>query len=307
VIVPKDPHLGRMLKYIGTPLLLLVAWDVAVVVAYNVFGQEWVGFSQIPLALYGSVIGIIVGFRNNSAYSRWWEARILWGSIVNNSRSLGRQVVAMVDPSRSSTASEPEAVEDLKRRLVYHQIAYVHALRQHLRGLDPLAELPPLLSETEIDPLRGAPNAPLAIQHRMAAMLRDARDRNWINALEWQAMDGNLDDLADAQGGSERIKNTPLPKQYDYFPMLFVRVYCILLPCGMVAQLGWFTPLGSTLVGFMFLALEKIGRDIENPFDNTVFDIPMTSICRTIEINLRHLLGESNLPAPLQPERGVLW
>ena len=110
-------------------------------------------------------------------------------------------------------------------------------------------------------------------------------------------MDRNLDDLMDAQGGAERIKNTPLPKRYDYFPMLFVRIYCILLPIGMVESLGWFTPLvyaagfmplvmplGSTLVGLMFLALDKIGRDLEDPFDNKMYDVPLTAITRTIEI-----------------------
>ena len=141
----------------------------------------------------------------------------------------------------------------------------------------------------------------------MGRLLRQSKDRGWIHRLEWQAMDRNLDDLADAQGGAERIKNTPMPKQYDFFPMLFVQIYCLLLPIGMVENLGWFTPLGSTLVGFMFLALDKIGRDLEDPFDNKIYDVPLTSITRTIDINLRQLLGEVQLPLPEEPVRGVLW
>lgn len=306
MILPKGPHLWRMLTYVGRPLVLLILWDVCVVFAYMVLKWTWVGTSDIPLALYGSVIGLIVGFRNNSAYARWWEARILWGSIVNNSRSLGRQVCSMVDSSRNRNV-DVGTITNVQRRLIHLQIAFVQSLREFLRGLDPNCELQRVLEPEDLRAVTGAPNPPLAVQLRMAALLREARDQNWIDALEWQAMDRNVDDLADAQGGAERIKNTPLPKQYDYFPMLFVRVYCLLLPCGMVPQLGWFTPLGSTLVGFMFLALEKIGRDLENPFDNTIFDVPMTAIARGIEINLRHMLGERDLPEPARPVHGVLW
>jgi putative membrane protein len=110
-----------------------------------------------------------------------------------------------------------------------------------------------------------------------------------------------------AQGGAERIKNTPLPKQYDYYPQLFVTMYCILLPLGMVASLKLLTPIGSTLVGFMFLALDQIGRDLEAPFENDEHDVPITAISRTIEINLKQLLGERELPEPVKPVYGVLW
>ena len=120
-------------------------------------------------------------------------------------------------------------------------------------------------------------------------------------------MDSTLNDLADLQGGSERIKNTPMPKQYAFFPQLFTKMYCLLLPLGLVLNMGWFTPLGSTLVGFIFIALDKIGRDLEDPFENTIYDIPLSAMSRTIEINLRQALGERSLPEMLQPVQGVLW
>ncbi len=307
MIVPKGPQLWRMVAYVGRPLLYLVAWDVFIVVAYMVLHWDWVGSKNIPLALYGSAIGIIVGFRNKSAYGRWWEARQLWGQIVNNSRSLARQVCSTMQPSRADDQGEQDDLQALQRKLVYHQIAFVHSLRQQLRGLAPWNELEPLLSSSEIESLRQEKNVPLTIQQRMGRMLREARNRGWVDSLEWQAMDRNVDDLADSQGGAERIKNTPMPKQYDFYPRLFVQIYCVLLPVGMVEQLGWFTPLGSTLVGFMMLALDKIGRDLEDPFDNTIYDVPITAITTTIEMNLRQLLGETKLPEPIKPVRGVLW
>jgi putative membrane protein len=304
MIVPRSRQITRMLHYVGTPLLLLVIYDVAVVAAYKILHWEWVALPHIPLALYGSAIGIVVSFRNQSAYGRWWEARALWGAIINNSRSLARQVTTAMLPR---TESETEDLKTMQRRLVYHQIAYAHALRQHLRQLEPWNELTPLLEASELSALRNEKNIPLAIQQRIGLLLRECQVHEWINIAQWRALDSSLDDLIDAQGGTERIKNTPMPKQYDYFPQLFVHIYCMLLPLALVTAMGWFTPLGSTLVGFMFLALDKIGRDLEDPFENTIYDVPLTSITTTIDINLRQLLGETLLPPKTEPVKGVLW
>jgi ion channel-forming bestrophin family protein len=304
MIVPRGRQLSRMLAYVGRPLLILVLYDLAVVAAYKVLHWDWVALPHIPLSLFGSAIGIIVAFRNQSAYARWWEARTLWGALVNNSRSWARQVTTVMLPSNDGDAGE---FKEYQRRLVYHEIAYVIALRQHLRGLEPWEELTPLLSERELIELREEKNVPLAIQQQMGALLRQCQVRGWIDRSHWLALDSNLDDLVDAQGGTERIKNTPMPKQYDYFPQLFVQIYCLLLPLALVINMGWYTPLGSTLVGFIFLALDKIGRDLEDPFENTIYDVPLTSITTTIEVNLRQMLGETVLPEAKKPVRGVLW
>jgi putative membrane protein len=304
MIVPSGRQLVPMLKYVGKPLLLLVLYDLAVVVAYKLMHWEWVALPHIPLSLVGSATGIVVAFRNQSAYGRWWEARILWGSVVNNSRSWARQVLTGMLSLKSDDAAE---LKEMQRRMVYLQIAYVHALRQHLRKLEPWTVLAPLLDERELEALRREKNVPLTIQEWMGQLLLECQVREWIDALQWRAMDESLNDLADAQGGAERIKNTPMPKQYDYFPQLFVQMYCMLLPLALVTSMGWVTPLGSTLVGFIFIALDKIGRDLDNPFENDLYDVPLTSITTTIEINLRQLLGETELPQATVPVNGVLW
>jgi ion channel-forming bestrophin family protein len=304
MIAPRGRQLFKMLAYVGLPLVTLLGYDLAVVAAYKVLHWDWVALPHIPLSLFGSAIGIIVAFRNQSAYARWWEARALWGVIVNNSRSWARQVTTVMMPLSEAEAGELTVVQ---RRLVYHQIAYAHALRQQLRGLEPWELLKPLLSEEELMKLRDARNVPLAIQQQMGALLRECQVRGWVDIAHWRALDANLDDIVDAQGGTERIKGTPMPKQYDYFPQLFVQIYCMMLPLALVTSMGWFTPLGSTLVGFIFLALDKIGRDLEDPFENSIYDVPMTALTTTIEINLRQLLGETVLPQAEIPVRGVLW
>jgi putative membrane protein len=304
MIVPRARQLTTMLAYVGRPLLMLVLYDLAVVVAYKVMHWEWVALPHIPLSLFGSAIGIIVAFRNQSAYARWWEARTLVGAVANKSRSWARQVTTVMMPLNEAEAGE---MKEYQKRLVYHQIAYVIALRQHLRGLEPWEEIAPLLNEQELSALRDQKNVPLAIQLQISALQRHCQVRGWIDIAHWRAMDANLDDLMAAQGGAERIKVTPMPKQYDYFPQLFVQMYCLMLPLALVMSMGWFTPLGSTLVGFIFLALDKIGRDLEDPFENTIYDVPLTSITRAIEVNLRQMLGETVLPAAEKPVHGVLW
>jgi ion channel-forming bestrophin family protein len=294
----------RLPMYVGRPLLILFGYDVAVMLAYQVLHWRWLAVPDLPVALYGSAIGVILGFRNNSSYSRWWDGRILWGAIVSNSRSWARQVTTVMRPRTDAEATELKAMQ---HRLVYHQIAFVHALRQHLRRLAPWEEIRPFLSDADLDALRDQQNVPLALLQQMGAMLRECQSREWIDLAQWRALDGTLDDLTDAQGGTERIKNTPMPKQYDYFPQLFVHMYCLVLPLAMVSSLLWLTPLGSTLVGFIFLALDKIGRDLENPFDNTVYDVPITSLSKTIEGNLRQMLGETVVAAPEKLVGDVLW
>lgn len=307
MIVSKKQRLLQMIQGLTRALVLLVAWDFAVVICYQVLHWTWVGVSAVPLASYGAVLGIIVGFRNGSAYGRWWEARILWGAIVNRSRTLARQVLTTMSPELAATPAEQTEIAAVRRELVLHQVAYVHALRQQLRGLDPVPVIAPLVPEEDPAEMARDRNIALRIQTRMSRMLVDARRSGWLDEWQWQAIDNSMSALMDSQGGAERIKNTPMPKQFDFFPRLFVQMYCLMLPLGMVGSLGWYTPLGSTLVGFMFLALEKIGRDLEDPFENTIHDVSMSAISTTIEINLRQLLGDSELPAAVKPVDGVLW
>lgn len=304
MILPRTRQLVlHTLRYVGLPLVGLLAYDIGIVVAYKMGYLQWAALEQIPLSLFGSAIGVVLAFRNSTSYARWWEARVLWGSIVNNSRSWGRLVTTTMRNKENAGAD----LMAMRRRLVYYQIAWVHALRQHLRRLEPLGELAGILPADEVEQLRAEKNVPVAIQQWQSALLRDALDAGWIDVAQWHAMNQSLDDLVDAQGGAERIKNTPMPRQYDYLPQLFAQMFCFLLPLVMVSSMGWFTPLGSTLVGFIFLSLDKIGRDLEDPFDNTIHDIPLTSITRTIEINLRQMLGETALPEAVIPVNDILW
>jgi ion channel-forming bestrophin family protein len=306
MIVSKTQRVTMMIRDLVPALVSLLAWDLFIVFDYMVLHWTWLGLSEFSLAAFGSVLGIIVGFRNSSAYGRWWEARTLWGAVVNRSRTFARQVLTTMSPEQAATTEQVE-VAALQRALVFYQVAYVHSLCQQLRGLDPVPMVAPLVPRENPDMLASERNLALYLQRQMSTMLVAARRRGWLDEWQWQAIDQSLSALMDSQGGLERIKGTPMPKQFDFFPRVFVQIYCVLLPLAMVRGLEWYTPLGSTLVGFMFLALERIGRDLEEPFENTIHDVSMTAITRNIEINLRQMLGERELPPPEQPIHGVLW
>ncbi|MES1996768.1 MAG: bestrophin family ion channel, partial [Pseudomonadota bacterium] len=133
-----------------------------------------------------------------------------------------------------------------------------------------------------------------------------ARVLGWIDTVQQAAIERILVDITNAQGGMERLKNTPLPNQYRFFPELFTRLFCVLLPIGLVETLEFATPIGSTVAGAMFLAVLRIGDDLVDPFANTVHDVPLSAMCRTIEIDLLQALGDP-APEPMRPVKGILW
>src|SRR5205807_1179965 len=146
-----------------------------------------------------------------------------------------------------------------------------------------------------------------ALLLKMGKLLQQMFEAGLLDSMRLTAIDRSLSELCNLQGACERIKNTPLPRQYDYFPRLMVGAYCLLLPFGLVAGMGVFTPLASTLVSFIFVSLESIGRDIESPFDNTVHDTPMSSLTRMIEINLRQSLDQKTRITELTPIDGFVY
>jgi putative membrane protein len=289
-------------------LIVLFLFDFTIAVLYVRFGFTWLGLASLPLAIIGGALSVFLAFRNNSAYDRWWEARSLWGSLVNTARTFSRQVLTMVadeDPNAPRPTSGPWPLT--KQQAVELQIAYVHALRCHLRRQNPFPELESRLSPELVAYLRAQRNVPIAMLLVMGQALRNFADQDRLDSYRFTAIDRTLTDLCNVQGACERIKNTPLPRQYHHFPRVLVAMYSVLLPLGLVEGLGMLTPVVSTLISFIFLSLETIGKEIENPFENTVHDTPMSALTRSIEINLLQNLGKERLPGDVRPVDGFVY
>jgi len=292
IVLDRIP-LKRIWPFAWKRLLILLVFDCTVAVIYSVFHHHWISLNGLPVAPLASALTIFLAFRTNAAYGRWWEARSLWGSLINTSRALGRQFLTMIDDEPIAEGKMP-----IRKELVLNQIAFAHALRCHLRKQTPFPELACVLGEEATARLRSYANVPAAILLTMGNLLREAHSRGLIDTFRWTAIDENLTGLANIQGACERIKNTPLPRQFDYLPRVLVDVFCWLLPLAIVEDLGLMTPLASTLISFTFIAADLMSREIANPFDNTIHDTPMTALSRTIELNLREQMQNDQRPLP---------
>ena len=267
--------------------------------------QLWLGRwdPELPFGVSGALgtaLSVFLAFRNSSAYERWWEARRLWGQAVNESRTWARQVLCFLDPG---------AGEARRTSLVLGQVAWVHALRLCLRDQRHLLaeELSGLLPPEELVGIdrRTNPCNLLLLSH--GRQIREALREGALTELHHLQLDETLTRLLAIQGGCERIKNTPLPRQYDTYPRVFTVLYTCLLPFGFASSVGWMCVILAPAVGALFILLERSGHVIENPFENRVWDTPMTSLCVTVERNLKEMLGSAELPAAVEvsPE-GVL-
>lgn len=277
-----------MRESIGT-LLVLAAWDFVVVILYQLFHQEWMEIPSLPLSLIGSALALFMSVRNNTAYARWWEGRTLWGAITNNSRSFGRQVCSILGG---------------RKDLVRAMAAYPHALRTALGQVDATKDVERLLAPEMAARIKGWKNQPNGILVQLGLGVTEEATKLGIDGALHGQIDRILSDLANAQGGLERIQKTPLPIQYSGLPRALANIFCVVLPLSAVQTLGWITPLGSSLVGLLFVVLDKTGADLQEPFINTPHALPMAAMATTIETDLLQSIGEAP-PPPVAINNGV--
>lgn len=296
MIVGTKPRLRQIALEVWKPLAILFVWDVLVTFCHFRFGLKE---PPLPIPLFGAVLSLFIGFRTNAAYARWWEARGLWGSLINSSRSLSRITVSL-------TRNHGDEANALRENVIMHQITFAHVLRCQLRGEDPSHDIERLVGHDEIPHVLERSNRPTALLEDVSTAYGEALDRGHINPIQQSIVESTLTDIANAQGGMERIKNTPLPSGFRAIPNIATRLFCLLLPVALVNDLGYATPVLSTLIGMVFIGALRIADDLTDPFSNDVHDVPLAAMCRTIEIDLLQVLGK-DAPEPLQPENGVLW
>ncbi|WP_088844219.1 bestrophin family protein [Hymenobacter gelipurpurascens] len=309
-------------KYAWKSLLLFTLYSVVVCFVYGPLRLHSVSIPWQPVSLLGTAVAFYIGFKNNGSYERFWEGRKLWGGIVNSSRTFAVEalefVTSVVDaPNVDAPAASAQELSVRHRRMVYRQIAWCNALRLNLRRQPEQwdAAVAPFLDEEESERLRKMGNPPAHLIRQQAADLRVLREeRGLLNDFQHVQMIRTLEILYDLQGGCERIKNTPFPRQYAFFSYVFIWIFVGLLPLGLIgefAKMGpdhiWLTVPFSVLVSWVFNTIEVVGHTSENPFENEMNDVPMTAICRSIEIDLRQMLGETEVPPKLEPVDDILY
>ena len=252
---------------------------------------------QVPTIL-GSLISLLLAFKTGQSYDRWWEARKIWGGIVNDSRTLVLQVRTFLPDAYRHPSGQVAPLP----ALAYRQMAWCYSLGQSLRGLDPAAGLAAYLSAPEMADLASQAHKPLALLAQHTDQLRDLYQQGAINAYQQVQLDATLVRLADAMGQAERIKTTVFPVTYRLLVYYFIYLFLMTLSLGLVKAIGlWEIPVLLTISSSFFL-LERTARYLQDPFSNKPTDTPVTAIARTIELNLRQLLREPARPLPLADE-----
>ncbi|MEL4308339.1 bestrophin family protein [Joostella sp. CR20] len=312
----------------------LIAVAAIPTVIFSVFNIKWIALPWVPIALIGTAAAFIVGFKNTQTYNRLWEARKIWGAIVNDSRSWGMMVKDFI-------ASEENANTNITAdhsRLVHRHIAWLTALRHQLRTPKPWEnmeahnareykrnytvpeweqsleeELKPLLSAEELKYVLSKKNRATQLLSLQSRDLKKLRSKNLVEAYPYVALESCLKDFFTHQGKAERIKNFPYPSQFSSVSLFFINIFVFLLPFGLLAPFSamgtygvWFTIPFSVVVGWVFISLEQVGQHTANPFEGGANDIPMAGLSRTIEIDLREMLDEVNIPEPIEAVNQIL-
>ena len=338
----------------GIPLVKTIQWTAHHLIWLFVYMSAIAGLYQsdilnmsipwLPISVIGTAVAFYVGFKNNQSYDRMWEARKIWGGIVNDSRSWGMMVDGFITNFFTSNQVSADALYQIKKRLIYRHIAWLYAHRSQLLvptqwehvtqggftakqaryyqqkfgvGLidDEVtkSELKAFLPENEFDRLIGYANTATQIINEQSRDLRQLRADGLIDDFRHISFTEILQNFYTLQGRNERIKKFPLPRQYANMSRNFVGIFIFLLPFSMIPELIDFADWGiyiavpiSVLIGWVYVMMEVVGDFSENPFQGMANDIPMLSLCRTIEIDLRQMLNETDLPPAIQAKNGIL-
>ena len=294
---------------------------------FTLAGWTWLTLPWQPMAVVGTAVAFITGFKNNASYGRLWEARQIWGAIINGSRAWALQV-------NDYLPNHPEA----RQRLLHRHIAWVTALRFQLREprkwenmqrsanreysrLYHVAEwsdkiddlLRPVLPAEEFPAVLSRKSRATFLIHLQGRQLAQLHAAGALSERKHIELERQLSQFLAEQGKCERIKNFPYPRQFATLNLLFTWTFVILVPFGLLPEFqkmgtgfAWVTIPASVVLSWIFHTMDKIGEVSESPFEGSPNDVPITAMSRTIEIDLRQALGETNIPSATEPENNIL-
>lgn len=332
------------MRFTGGHILWIGAWALLITSLYHFLPIRWLAIPWLPLSVIGTAVAFYVGFKNNSSYDRMWEARKIWGAIVNSSRMWAATVRAFVSNQFNSDPLPSHALQEVHRRLINRHIAWLYTLRSQLLiptswehitqnrhvkrvtvkrqkrfgiGLyddsETELQLSKYLERAEMEEVIEFQNTATQLIDRQAQDLKQLRAQDLMDDFRHMELQKILNDFYTHQGKCERIKKFPLPRQYGSSSFIFVGIFIFLLPFGMIPEfmkLGdfghWLSVPFTILVAWVYIMMELVGDYSENPFEGLGNDIPMLALCRTIEIDLKEMLGEDEIPAKIEAVNGVL-
>lgn len=331
----KSYRLSEFLVWTRRNIFILIFIGVIPTVLYKTFGFTWLAIPWTVVALLGTATAFIVGFKNTQTYSRTWEARQIWGAILNSSRTWGTM-------SRDFLIDNPEKTKEL----VYRHFAWLTALRYQMRDSRAWensnksynaeyrnfftiperettleTELAKYIPAEELKYILSTKNRAVQLMSLQSKTIKELLPSKSIDVLQFIELQKMVRDFYDQQGRSERIKNFPYPRQFATINAFFIKLFCFLLPFGMLKEFDklnesvdgfmkgnmvWLVIPFSVLISWVYTSLEQVGESTENPFEGSANDVPISQMSLTIEIDLREMLGETDLPPALQPKNNII-
>jgi ion channel-forming bestrophin family protein len=312
----------------------LLVIGIAPTLLYEVANLKWLAIPWTVVALLGTATAFIVGFKNTQTYNRTWEARQIWGAILNSSRSWGTMCRDFINNTEKT------------KELVYRHFAWLTALRYQMRDSrvwetaskvynkeyqqfysipekeTPLEdELLKYITADELEYILTTKNRAVQLMSLQSKTTKALFANKEIDNYQFVEMQKMIKDFFDQQGRSERIKNFPYPRQFATINSFFIKLFCFMLPFGMLKEfdklnesvdgfmkgnMTWLVIPFSVLISWVYTSLEQVGESTENPFEGSANDVPISQMSRTIEIDLREMLGETDLPPALQPKNNII-
>jgi len=277
----------------------IIKWDILIVSLFSIvvyFFSKYLINLKIPVsigAFLGTAIALLLSFKLSQSYDRWWEARKIWGSIVNDSRTF---VIQLKGFSKNKN-------REMTHKMANRQIAWCYSLSQGLRNESSSKNLIKFISEQELNLVGLANNTPFALLNNQSQDLCVLHQENYVNDYQQIQIDHTLVRLCDSMGRAERIKNTAFPKTYRLTLHLFIYIFLITLSFSLAEMPNLMEIPLMILISIPFFLIEKIAFNIQDPFENKPTDIPMTSITRTIEIDIMQQLGVEEIPEPISTDK----
>jgi putative membrane protein len=327
----KQYSLKELLLWTRRDIYALLVIATLPTLVYQWLEWHWIAIPWVPVALLGTVVAFMVSFKNNASYDRLWEARKIWGSLVNASRSWGLMV-------KDFPSAPGQNIRNHQVMLINRHLAWLTALRYGLRQkrswegiyqrynqeyrermftveeqkVSLHEALKPYLADEEIKSVIGKGNAATQLMALQSAHVRKLLDEQVLTDYRYVEMMRMLVEFTQQQGASERIKNFPYPRQYATANLYFTQIFVLMIPFGLLeafsskGELIWLTIPFSVVSSWIFTTMEKIGESTENPFEGSANDVPITAISRTIEIDLKEMMGMNQVPQPLTPTNNIL-
>jgi putative membrane protein len=330
----KSYRFSEFLIWTRRNIYILLVIGIVPTLLYEVLGLKWIAIPWTVVALLGTATAFIVGFKNTQTYNRTWEARQIWGAILNSSRTWGTMSRDFI--------SNPTVTKEL----IYRHFAWLTALRYQMRepriwetaansynaeyqefytiperetNLE--SELAKYISPEELAHVLTTKNRAVQLMSKQSECIKKLHTANELDSIQFVEMQKMIRDFYDQQGKSERIKNFPYPRQFATINSFFIKLFCIMLPFGMLIEFDklnqtmvgvmkghmvWFVIPFSVLISWVYTSLEQVGESTENPFEGSANDVPISQMSRTIEIDLREMLGETDLPPALQAKNNII-